>query len=571
MRLSLPNLSPLLLLGLLMVWGCADAPEAPAPVAPSPASLAFVDVTEAAGLGAFRHQTGAQGDFWFPEAMGSGGGFVDVDGDGWLDVLLLGGGTWGEAAGQTVWAYRNDGTGQFADATAAWGLDAIDAYTLGLTAADYDNDGDADLFITTLGADLFFRNEAASGTPRFVEATDAVGLTHPPGWSASALFFDADRDGALDLYVGNYVDWTPETDLFCSTDGTQKSYCTPELYEGLPGVFYHNQGDGTFREATEEAGLQVAHGKTLGVTAVDYDRDGDPDLILANDTAPDQLFRNHGDGTFEEVGVVSGIAFDERGRARAGMGLDVGVVDATGEPTFFVGNFSNQMIGVYRHLGRGVFLDRAAASKIGRPSLLTLTFGLFLFDADLDGWLDLFAANGHVQPDIEKVRDNEFYRQPAHLFLNQHDGTFADAAPALGAPLMHRLVARGAAYGDYDRDGDLDILLTENDGPAHLWRNDVADARSLRVHLTGTASNRDGLGAEVEVVAGGPRQYRTVRTGSSYLSQSEIPVTFGLGAAQRADSLIVRWPSGQVSRFANVAAGALHVHETDGLQEEPMP
>ncbi|MDX1545859.1 MAG: CRTAC1 family protein [Rhodothermales bacterium] len=525
--------------------------------------MVFTEVTEAAGLGAFRHATGATGEKWFPETMGGGGGFVDYDGDGRLDLVLVGGGVWaGAEPPPALRLYWNRGDGTFEDHTADAALADLHAYAFGVTAADYDGDGDADLFVTTLGRNLLLRNEAG----RFADVTEAAGLADAREWSSAAVFLDADADGDLDLYVGNYVDWAPERDRFCTVAGGQKSYCTPELYEGLPGRFYRNRGDGTFEERTAEAGFGGTPGKTLAATADDLDRDGDPDLVAGNDTQRDLLFRNRGDGTFEEVGLRAGIALDENGKARAGMGVDTGVVDATGAPTVFVGNFAKEMIGVYRRGAGGFYEERAAVSRIGRPSLPTLTFGLFLFDADLDGDLDLFAANGHITPEVDGLEAHITYRQRPQLFLNDGAGTFAEMLPGEG-PLAQPLVARGAAYGDYDADGDLDVLVTENGGPAHLWRNDTAGGTALVVHLAGRPPNRDALGARVALWAGGLMQERTVRTGSSYLSQSQRTPVFGLGGA-RPDSLTVYWPGGGVSRFGGLPAdGAVWIdQETERLR-----
>ncbi len=556
----------------VVMTGCG-APDAPPPEpdgGPASPALSFTDVTEAAGLGDFRHVNGARGDFWFPETMGSGGGFLDYDGDGRQDVILVGGGAWDAEADRNVrklWLYRNTGDGSFAllpDETFPPGLEG---YGMGVAVADYDNDGDEDLFFTTLGPNHLLRNDDGV----FTDVTAEAGLDKAGQWSTASLFFDADRDGHLDLFVGNYVTWTPETDIFCSQDGENKGYCTPELYPGEPGRFYHNRGDGTFEDRTEAAGFVASSAKTLGVSVLDFNGDGWPDLVVANDTDPDLLYRNNGDGTFAEVGVLSGIAFDERGRARAGMGVDVGVVDDSGEETIFVGNFSNEMIAVYRHLGHGAFLDRAAASKIGRPSLLTLTFGVFLFDVDLDGDLDLFAANGHVQPHIEHVKDNIKFREPPHLFLNDGHGTFTDVAPEIGGVLAEPMVARAAAYADIDGDGDLDVLVTENAGPAHLWRNDLDGARRfVRVDVEGRASNRDGLDARLELVAGARRQVRRVRTGGGFLAAFEKPVTFGLGDAARADTLLIRWPSGHIDLLAGIEAGR-RLRIVEGMGDAPAP
>ena len=543
-------------------------------------ALSFTDVTEEAGLGAFRHQTGASGEKWFPEAMGSGGGFVDYNGDGWMDVLLAGGGVWegsGEEEGPALWLYRNNGDlgsspGQaptFTNVTEEAGLGNVDAYGLGVAAGDYDNDGDQDVYFTTLRENHLFRNDDGV----FTDVTAEAGVGGEATWSSSAIFFDADRDGDLDLYAGNYVAWTPETDVFCSLDRETKGYCTPETYQGVPSRFYRNNGDGTFTDQTEAAGFLPAPGKTLGVAELDFNRDGWPDLAVASDTQRDLLYENNGDGTFTERGAISGVAYDENGRARAGMGIDVGVLDSTGQETIIVGNFSKEMIGVYRHLGDGLFIDRAAVSQIGHSSLLTLTFGLFLLDVDLDGDLDLFAANGHVQPEIESTQEGVSYAEPPHLFLNQGDGTFEDVAPAVGGPLTQAVVARGAAYADYDRDGDQDLLITENNGPVHLWRNDLTDKHFLRVSTVGQTSNRDGIGARLVVKAGGRPMERRVRTGGSYLAHSEQTATFGLGDHDRADSLLVYWPSGQVDRFADVEANQ-HVRVVEGagtLEPVQMP
>ena len=572
---SLRN-SWIVLLSLILSVGCNGSGQDQTTgqgAAPDPAAgVAFTDVTAEAGLGDFQHVSGASGEKWMPESLGSGGGFIDYDDDGWLDVLLVGGGTWpgrGEAA-PALWLFRNNADGTFTNTTREAGLAGFAAYGFGITVADYDNDGDQDFYFTTLTQNHLFQNE--NGV--FTDVAEVARVAGEPVWSTSALFFDADADGHLDLYVGSYVDWSPENDIECLLEGQVRSYCTPELYKGLPSRFYRNNGDGTFTDQTEAAGFVPAAGKTLGVTELDFNRDGRPDLVVANDTQPDHLYENKGQGTFTERGQLSGMAFGENGQARAGMGIDVGVVDSTGQETMFVGNFSKEMIGVYRHIGSGLFVDRAAISQIGRPSLLTLTFSLFLFDVELDGDLDLFAGNGHLQPEIEQLQEGIGYREPPHLFVNRGDGSFVDVSPAVGGVLAQPLVARGAAYADYDRDGDLDVLITENNGPAHLWRNDLSsDANVLRVRLEGRQSNRDGISSRVVAVVGRHQMERRVRSGSSYLSSAEKAATFGLGAASRVDSLLVYWPSGQVDRFANVEVDqeVLVVEGAGTLETEAMP
>jgi len=548
------------MLSLVVACNAPEAAREPAGLVADAPSLAFTDVTFDAGLGDFRHETGAKGDKWFPETMGSGGGFIDYDGDGWEDILLVRGGTWDAPETQlpALWLYRNNGDGTFTLVTEEAGLGGVRAYGLGIAVADYDNDGDEDIYFTTLEHNMLFRNDGG----RFTDVSKQAGIAEESTWSSSAIFFDADRDGWLDLYSGNYVKWSPETDLFCSLDGDTKGYCTPETYTGVPSRFFHNNGDGTFSDWTAKAGFLPAPGKALGVAELDFNRDGWPDLVVANDTQPNLVYVNNGDGTFTEIGVMSSVAYDENGKARAGMGIDIGVVDSTGEETIFIGNFSKEMIGVYRHVSDGLFIDRGAVSKIGRTSLLTLAFGLILFDADLDGDLDLFVANGHVQPEIEDMQEGITHAEPPHLFMNNGDGTFEDLAPAIGGPFAAAYVARAAAYADYDKDGDVDILITENNGPVHLFRNELINAQGgpatsnmLRVLTEGQRSNRDGIGSRVIAVVDGRRMERRVRSGSSYLASSEKALTFGLGAATRVDSLIVQWSSGAVDRFANVEAG----------------
>lgn len=570
-------LAATLILSLAACNGAGGRGVPIADVAEAPTPLRFTEVTEEAGLGGFRHDNGAFGEKWFPEQMGAGGGFLDYDGDGWLDVLLVGGGGWEARTGRSPRAlrlYRNLGDGTFEEATEAAGLDGIRAFGTGIVAADYDGDGDEDVFFTALGPNRLLRNDPGSGpgqARRFTDVTAEADIVSADEWSSSAIFFDGDRDGDLDLYVGGYARWSPETDVYCSVGGG-KVYCAPDEYYGMPGHFYVNEGDGTFREATREAGFYTEEGKSLGIAELDFNGDGWSDLVVVNDGEGDLLYENNRDGTFTEKGVASGFAYDENGAARAGMGVDAGVVDSSGQVSVFVGNFSSEMIGVYKHLGGGLFLDRAAVSKVGYPSLPTLTFGLFLFDADLDADLDLFAANGHVYPDRTKVQENIEYRQRSQLFLGYGDGTF-DEAPADGA-LAQKMVARGAAYADYDRDGDLDVLITENNGSAHLWRNDLNPLRHpgvtfLRVELEGAGS--EALGARVEVVTGGLRQERRVRTGSGYLSQSEKVVTFGLGGAPAADSLVVHWPDGRVDRHTDVSANRhLLVRPGAALEEVPL-
>ncbi|MBD3275467.1 MAG: CRTAC1 family protein [Candidatus Marinimicrobia bacterium] len=512
--------------------------------------IQFTDITNTAGLGEFQHETGAFGEKWMPETFGSGGGFIDYNGDGWLDILLVGGGSWPAFTGteiQCLWLYRNNKDGSFTYVTQEAGLDGISTYGFGISAADYDNDGDDDFIFTTVFQNIFFRND--NGV--FTDISSDAGIADVSEWSTSALFFDADRDGWLDLYIGNYVDWTPEKDIFCSIDGITKEYCTPLLYDGIPGRFYHNNKDGTFTDQTLERGFLPAPGKTLGTASMDFNRDGWTDLVVASDTERDLLYENNGDGTFVEKGMLAGIAFDEVGRASAGMGIDTGVLDSTGQESILVGNFSREMVGVFRYTGEDFFSPRSSISRIGRPSLLKLTFGLFLFDVELDGDLDVLSANGHIQPGIQ---DGSSYRQPAQIYRNRGNGIFDDVSAEIGQPLLDSLVARSASYGDIDNDGDLDILLTENGGPARLWRNDSKSGNYLRIKTTGIQSNRDGIDASIRLFTNKHILYNRVKTGSSYLANSEKTVTFGLGEYSSVDSLKIFWPSGNTQDFYSLPA-----------------
>ena len=514
-------------------------------------NIEFSDVTMKAGLGGFSHDNGSFGKMWFPEQMGSGGGFIDYNSDGWLDILLIGGGAWKGYTKRdinTLWLYKNNKDGTFSNVTEQSGLGKIEAYGLGIVAADYDNDGDEDVFLTTLNRNILLNNKGGY----FVNVSNTSGLGNTIEWSSSAIFFDADKDGWLDLYVGNYAIWSPLSDLWGSLDSKTKVYCPPEMYTGLPSKFYHNNGDGTFSDYTTKAGFLPAPGKSLGVALMDYNNDGWLDLAVANDGERDLLYKNNPGGVFEEVGTELGMAYGENGEARAGMGIDAGVVDSSGNTTIFIGNFSNEMVGVYSYSGEGWFNDRAAISKVGRPSFLSLTFGLVLFDVDMDSDLDLFIGNGHVYPQRTKNQDGITYKQASQLFLNNGDGAFSIANEKITGIINNKMVVRGVAIGDYDKDGDQDLLLTENNGPAHLWRNDSESKNYLRVNLLGVKSNKDGIGSKVFLYINEYKIERLIRTGSSYLSQSEKTATFGLGDHDMIDSLSIYWPSGKKETYFDI-------------------
>lgn len=526
-------------------------------------NIRLTDITREAGIN-FVHNSGAFGGKYLPESLGPGCAFIDYDNDGRPDILLVNGRDWPGhgASNTTLKLYHNNGNGTFTDVTAKSGL-AISLYGMGAAIADYDNDGFDDIFVTALGQSHLFHN---NGTGSFTDVTASAGLSGINEFSTSAAWVDYDRDGKLDLLVGNYVQWSPETDIRCSLDGTHKSYCTPESYNGASARLWHNLGNGKFEDVTRKAKLYNTSSKTLGVAILDYNGDGWSDLLLANDTQPNKLYLNNHDGTFTESGVVAGIAFSEDGIARAGMGVDAVDYDRSGRPSIVITNFSNQMMSLYHNEGNGLFVDEAPQSSIGRASLLTLGFGCFFFDYDLDGWPDIFVANGHIESEIEKIQKRIKYRQPPHLFRNLKGKGFEEMASALGQDFDTPRVARGAAYADIDNDGDLDLLLTTNGGKAVLFRNDGGNQNhSLRVRLQGTRSNRNGIGAVVRVAYGSEKQWQMVRSGSSYLSQSELVLTFGLGR-QSEVSLQIDWPSGQVDKVLNVASGqTVTVQEGKGI------
>ncbi len=515
----------------------------------------FTEVTAAAGL-RFRHNSGAFGSKYLPETMGPGCAFLDYDNDGWPDILLLNGSDWPGHKRQrsTLALYRNNRNGTFTDVTRAAGLD-LEMYALGVAVADYDNDGYPDLYVTGLGQNRLLKN---NGRGAFVDVTARSGLGNRQAFSTSALWFDYNRDGLLDLFVCNYVRWTPGTDVTCSLDGKSKAYCTPEAYRGSTCWLFRNKGDGTFEDVTASSGIFDSTSKSLGVALLDYDEDGWPDLVVANDTSPNRLYRNRRNGTFEEIGLRAGIAFSEDGKARAGMGIDVGATDRSGRPGIAITNFDNEMTALYRRNGNR-YEDAAGATGVAAITRNTLGFGCHFLDADLDGALDLLIVNGHIDDTVRNVRREASYAQPPHLLLNDGQGKFRDVAAQLGTAFATPRVGRGLALADFDRDGDVDVLITTNGGSPVLFRNEVRNGnRSIRFRLQGKKSNRDAIGAVVKLIDRGETQWRMVHSGSSYLSQSELTLTFGVGQRDRIARTVIQWPSGRVDEFANLATGRLY-------------
>ncbi len=518
------------------------------------------DVTSQAGID-FRHNSGAYGGKFLPETLGSGCAFLDYDSDGYPDILLVNSMDWPgrKRIRSALKLYKNNRNGTFSDVTRAAGLD-IELYGMGVAVGDYNNDGFPDILITCVGQNHLFLN---TGKGAFRDVTKSSGLGGRMAFSTSALWFDYDRDGHLDLFVCNYVNWSPEHDVFCSLDGKNKSYCTPEAYRGETCWLFHNRGDGTFEDVTAASGIFDTSSKSLGVAMLDFDQDGWPDLFVANDTQPNKLYRNLRNGKFKDAAVEAGLAFSADGKARAGMGVDVGDFENSGRPGIAITNFDNEMVGLYRSPSAGQFDDVSLAAGVGGPSKTTLGFGCGFADLDLDGRLDLVVANGHIDDTVRNIRGNVGYAQPPHLFLNLGNGKFQDVVNTNGGDFSAPRVGRGL------RDGDVDLLLTTNNGPAYLVRNDLQSGnRALRLHLTGSKSNRDAIGAVVRIYHGGETRMRTVRGGSSYLSQSELPLTFGVGKSDRVDRLAVEWPSGTTQEFKNVStAKAYELHENEALTD----
>lgn len=520
------------------------APGDPATSSTGGGATGFNDITAAAGI-RFKHNSGAFGKKYLPETMGSGCAFLDYDNDGWQDVLLVNSTNWPEQKGAKTPSalYHNNHDGTFTDVTEQAGLGA-ELYGLGCAVADFDNDGLDDVYITALGANKLFRNQ---GGGRFADVTAKAGVGDP-GFSTSAAWFDYDKDGKLDLFVCNYVTWTVATDVRCSLDGKNKSYCTPELYKGQSPTLYHNRGNGTFEDVTKRAGLYDPSCKSLGVALIDFDANGWMDLFVANDTQPNKLYKNNGNGTFEDIAIEAGVAFSDAGTPRAGMGVDAADFDGSGRQGLVLGNFTNEMMSLYKNDGSGLFTDEGRTGALGKTSAQSVTFACFFFDYDLDGLLDVLAVNGHVADDIATVQPQLSHAQTPFLFRNTGGGSYVDSGAQMGPIFRTRIVGRGAAFGDIDNDGDLDVLVTENNGAPRLLRNDGASRNNaVRVKLVGVASNRDAVGAVITAqTTAGTTLKRMVKTGSSYCSQSEFPVTIGLGVDGRISSLQIAWPSGRV-------------------------
>jgi len=545
--------------GRLLARSAAAFPESLFSGPPTGNSIYFVDITRRAGIH-FIQNNGAFGKKFLPETMGSGCAFIDYNNDGNPSILLINGSDFPGHVRRhsTMKLYRNNGNGTFTDVTAKAGLN-VGMYGMGVAVGDYDNDGWDDIYFTGLGEARLFHNEH-NGT--FKDVTKRAGVNNT-GFGASAAWLDYDRDGKLDLFVTNYVRWSEKTDLYCSLDGHTKSYCTPEAYHGDTCRLFHNLGDGRFEDVTGKAGIYDPTSKSLGVAVIDYDGDGWPDIAVSNDTQPNKLYHNNRNGTFTEQAVQAGIALSEDGIARGAMGIDSDDFDDSGHPSLAIGNFSNEMLGLYHNEGNRFFIDIAPSTPLGRSSLLSLSFGLFFFDYDLDGLEDLFVANGHIEPQINRIQPQVSYAEMPLLFHNDGHSKFTNVSTSAG--FNQKFVGRGAAYADIDNDGAPDLLVTTNGGPAYLFHN-VGGSRNnaIRIKTVGTRSNRDGIGAVVRVSTPEGANRQTVHSGSSYCSQSELTLTFGLERESQAGSIEIDWPSGQKDYLKNLKANATYTIQEGG-------
>lgn len=552
-----------------------DAP-ASAPAAPAgsvKASLRFTEVARESGID-FTHVNGAYRRKLMPETVGSGMAFADFDGDGKPDVLIMNGTNWPgqKPVAGTPRLYRNLGGGKFQDVTAGSGLDKP-LYGMGVAVADYDGDGKEDVYLTAVGSNHLLYNE---GGFRFREVTAEAGVVGVPiagvplqwKWSASAAWLDYDRDGDLDLFVTQYVKWTPELDPFCGHNGV-RGYCPPDNFEGARCTLFQNDGNGKFTDVSREVGLfDCAVGKSFGIAIADFNGDGWPDIAVSNDTWANFLFINEQGKKFSEKGVESGIAFAEGGKARAGMGIDVTDLANDGRSWIAIGNFADEGLSLFEQEGGDIlFTDRAPSRGVSAPSLLNVTFAVFFFDADLDGFQDIFATNGHVDDIVATYKSMLTFQQTPLLLRNKEGTAFEDVTGASG--FKDKMVGRGAAYADIDGDGDLDIGVVDNGGRFRLFRNDVTGAGNwLRLRLVGIGKNLDALGASVRIVSGGKKQSRYLKSGGGFLSESERVLTFGLGAESQAESVIVVWPDGKTQNFGPLSANKLYTLTYSG--EKPL-
>jgi hypothetical protein len=529
----------------------------------SSAAFTFTNIAREAGLDMSIVLGGRETNTYLVETTGTGVAMFDYDGDGWIDLFFVNGSTLeGFAPGSepTSRLYRNRGNRTFEDVTAQSGL-AVTGWGQGACVGDYDNDGHDDLFVTAWGSNRLFHND---GHGHFADVTHAAGLrAERRGWSTGCAFLDYDRDGRLDLFVAGYIDFDPASTPrpaagLCRYRGLPVA-CGPPGLPGARNTLWHNRGDGTFEDVSERAGMRRAAGTyALGVSTLDFDGDGWTDLYVADDSSPSVLYRNNHDGTFTDIGVRAGCAFSQDGKPQAGMGVAVGDYDRDGRMDIFKTNFAGDTSTLYRNLGNGLCEDRTFAAGLG-VNTRWLGWGTAFADFDNDGWLDLLLANGHVYPEVRQLKSEAGYEQPKVLYRNLGHGRFEDVTLAVGPPLTEAKAARGAAFGDIDNDGGIDVAIANVNDQPDLYRVTAAPAHHwIELKLVGTASNRDAIGARVRVTAGGAEQWQEVRGGGSYLSQNDFRVHFGLGVAATVDRIDVRWPNGRDEHWAPLAADRLH-------------
>jgi len=558
---------------LLIVLGGASAPPARSQsdlgqagtpgLASGAPEVQFTDITQAIGID-FKHENSPTSVKYLVETMGGGVALFDYDNDGRLDIFFTNGGkiedpmpvaAAPDKSDPRFWnrLYRQNEDGTFRDVSREAGLTGMpqNRYGMGAAVGDYDNDGFEDLYVTNYGGNTLYRN---NGDGTFTDTTATAGVS-ASGWSASAGFFDADNDGRLDLFVTRYVEWSFENNNYCGERKPgYRAYCHPDNYDGIANILFHNNGDGTFTDVSSKAGVADTNGKGLGVAFADYDDDGFADVYVANDSVQSFLYRNNGDGTFVELGLLLGVGFNEDGKTFAGMGVDFADYDNDGRPDIVVTDLSNERYRLFRQGDDRSFQDATHTSGVGAATLLFSGWSTHLFDYDNDGWKDLFVAQGHVMDTIELTAPNLSYLQPP-LLLRNESGTFVRAAA--GEALEKAWAGRGAAFGDLDNDGDVDVVISNVGQRALVLRNDGGNLRNwLGIRTVGRTSNRDGIGCRVRVVSGGgTTQHATVNTAVGYLSASDKELRIGLGGAATAKLVEIRWPSGLVQKFDDVAAG----------------
>ena len=539
---------------------------------PTP-SVTYTDVARTTGI-TFVHDNAATPEKYLIETMGAGCAWIDYDQDGLWDLYLVNSAATKAYTPKTPLRsalYRNNGDGTFTDVTERAGVGAEGLFGMGVAVGDYDNDGFPDLFVLGYGRCILYHN---NGHGAFEDVTGKAHVENSGRWASSAAWFDYDNDGYLDVVIANYVDWTPDRNFTCGDAGpAMRSYCHPNVYHGQPATLYHNNGDGTFTDASQSSGVGAKPANGLGVVTFDYNLDGRQDIFISNDGMPNHLFQNKGDGTFREIGYFSGAAVSGDGLPEAGMGVDAADTTGSGRMDLYVGHLDLQLGRLYRNGGDQGFIDATLTSLIGFVTYKTSGFGLRFLDYDNDGARDLFVANGHVLDNIQLYHSDTTYAEPKLMLRNMGRGKFERVSDKLGPDFLMPRVSRGAAAGDFDNDGDIDILVNNSGQPAQLLRNDGGNASHwLEILLIGDQSNRDGVGARVKVTSGDLVQYDQRKGGMSYQSAQDPRLHFGLGARTQIDTVEINWPRGTVTKLENLKCDQIvAVKESAGLVARPFP